>query len=67
MTLQWKCARCGQGTWLHHEACVACGAAKPAPPPAEPPSDLARAEPLVPFRHLGEQMQDYLSELAKAR
>lgn len=46
MSLQWKCDRCGQGSWLHHETCASCGMNKPAPPPAEikAPSNFSRPE-----------------------
>ncbi len=43
-SLAWTCW-CGAWCWNHYAHCAACGANKPAPPPQEPPSDVARAEP----------------------
>ena len=43
--LAWTCPKCSAWCWNHHQHCAACGAAKPAPAPAETPSDETRPEP----------------------
>jgi hypothetical protein len=43
-SLAWTC-RCGAWCWNHYAHCAACGSEKPAPPPQEQPSDVARTEP----------------------
>jgi hypothetical protein len=43
--LAWTCPKCSAWCWNHHLNCAACGQQKPAPPPAETPSDETRPEP----------------------
>jgi len=42
-SMTWVCAKCGKRPWSHAEHC-ACGAARPEPPPAAEPTDIALAE-----------------------
>ena len=49
-SLAWTCPKCSAWCWNHHSNCAACGQQKPAPPPAETPSDETRPEPRLALR-----------------